>query len=96
MFNRIRRAALWTRQRLVSASAHHDPTPSTRRSAAKPTPSLTPSPQQFVRHPEFTRADHVGLVRPYVLTSRERARLWGEPRHRTLLICPHLDIAVAV
>lgn len=96
MFNRIRRAALWARQRLVSASAHHDPTPPTRRSVAEPKPSLTPSPQQVVRHPEFTRVDDIGLVRPYVLTSRERARLWGEPRHRTLLICPHLDIAEAV
>jgi hypothetical protein len=54
-----------------------------------------PQPRRLTQHGELICGEDTALVRPYVLTIEERARRWSAPRRRTLLICPHINVAEA-
>ena len=99
VFDHIRRAAAWTRQRLGPASGRHRLSMSTRLSAPQtPAPASLRMPrvQAPVRRPEPTiSAEDTVLVRPYVLTREERVRQWRGPALHTMSACSHVDIAEA-
>lgn len=96
VFDHIRRAAAWARWQLVPTFRRH------RRRTSMSWPITTPvmlsvphQPRRPTQYAQRIRGEDTALVRPYVLTIEERARRWSEPRRRTLLICPHINVAGA-
>ncbi|MCC3769393.1 hypothetical protein [Streptomyces sp. UNOC14_S4] len=94
----IRRAAAWARRQLFTPSGRHRLDRSTEQPAVAPEPPRTPPAPLATDRPhweEVRPAKDPILVRPFMLTAAERARLWAGPRRRVLLVCPQFPGVVA-
>lgn len=98
MFDHIRRAAEWAMRQFNSPSGCHRRQPQTRwRSNERLGRSgeLALPVQRSPKHAEPIRAHVSDIVRPYVLTIDQRARLRRAQHRRTLLVCPYFHVAEA-
>ncbi|MEW2032721.1 hypothetical protein AB0901_19695 [Streptomyces roseifaciens] len=77
MFEHIRRAVTWTRQLLAPTTPREHPATEVTSSPPKP-------PHQPSWHQDLTHAEETSLVRLYVLTGGEQARLRLQQRWRPL------------
>ncbi|MFC8829367.1 hypothetical protein ACFT9I_28930 [Streptomyces sp. NPDC057137] len=95
VFDHIRRAAAWTRRQFVPLPKNrHRRTATTGPTEARAsTPvRLVAQPLWYPKHAEPIRAEEAALIRPYVMTTEERTRVWCGSPARTFLIRPYFEL----